>query len=64
MVENWFTRSLGSVALYRVSESLSLELDQETPRNLGGTRITIIDAPQIGGSEQARMRERDGDRHG
>ena len=51
----YLLRKAGLLALLEVSlstESLSLELDQETPTILGDSRITIIDAPQIGGSER------------
>ena len=59
--EGWFTRSLGSVALYRVSESLSLELDQETPTILGDSRNLKIDGLQLGEMERGRDRESDGE---
>ncbi len=57
MEESWFTRELGSVPLYRVSQSqsLSLKLDQETPNTLRDTRVIETDVIQLG-SEGARAR--------
>ena len=48
MEESWFNRELGGVPLYRLasSESLSLALDNESPRNLGDTRVIETDVIQ------------------
>ena len=57
--EGWFTRELGSVALYRLShsESLSLELGNETPETLGGTRNIRNDELQLGIDRQTQALE-------